>query len=143
MIPAASTETQVADYRGCVVLIYSGDRLFLDYYRTMFLSLGFSPVTATTPQAAKGILRLAIIVYMVVDLDEGLQNSREIIRYARQTQGHAPVVVMSRKSDENLKHDTIGLGATDYLSHPALLDEMVHALVPRAAAARDRNSHLI
>lgn len=141
MIPAPSTQTQTTDYRGCVVLIYSGDRLFLDYYRTMFLSLGFSPVTATTPQAAKGILRLAIIVYMVVDLDEGFQTSRDIIHYARQMQGHAPVVVMSRKSDPSPEQETIDLGATDYLEHPALLDQMVHALIPQGAAARDRRSY--
>lgn len=136
MNQAALAETQVADYRGCVVLIFSSDRMFLDYYRTMFLSLGFSPVTATTPQAARGILRLAIIVYMVVDLDEGFQTSRDIIRYARETQSHAPVVVMSRKSDENLQHDRADLGATDYLEHPALLDEMVQALLPQHASAQ-------
>ena len=129
-------ETQVADYRGCVVLIFSSDRMFLDYYRTMFLSLGFSPVTATTLQAARGILRLAIIVYMVVDLDEGLQTSREIIRYARETQSHASVVVINRRSDENLQPDRADLGATDYLEHPALLDEMVQALLPQHASAQ-------
>ena len=130
MNQAALAETQVADYRGCVVLIFSSDRMFLDYYCKMFLSLGFSPVTATTPQAAKGILRLAIIVYMVVDLDQGLQTSREIIHHARQTQSHAPVVVMSRKPDENLPPDRTDLGATDYLEHPALLDQVVQALLP-------------
>ena len=136
MNQAALAETQVADYRGCVVLIFSSDRTFLDYYRTMFLSLGFSPVTATTPQAARGILRLAIIVYMVVDLDEGFQTSLDIIRYARETQSHASVVVMSRKSDENLQPDRADLGATDYLEHPALLDEMVQALLPQHASAQ-------
>ena len=136
MNQAALAETQVAYYRGCVVLIFSSDRMFLDYYCKMFLSLGFSPVTATTPQAAKGILRLAIIVYMVVDLDQGLQTSREIIHHARQTQSHAPVVVMSRKAHENLHHNTTDLGATDYLEHPALLDEMVQALLPREAFAQ-------
>lgn len=136
MNQAALAETQVADYRGCVVLIFSSDRTFLDYYRTMFLSLGFSPVTATTPQAARGILRLAIIVYMVVDLDEGFQTSLDIIRYARETQSHASVVVMNRKSDENLQPDRADLGATDYLEHPALLDEMVQALLPQHASAQ-------
>lgn len=136
MNQAALAETQVADYRGCVVLIFSSDRMFLDYYRTMFLSLGFSPVTATTLQAARGILRLAIIVYMVVDLDEGLQTSREIIRYARETQSHASVVVINRRSDENLQPDRADLGATDYLEHPALLDEMVQALLPQHASAQ-------
>ena len=136
MNQAALAETQVADYRGCVVLIFSSDRMFLDYYRTMFLSLGFSPVTATTPQAARGILRLAIIVYMVVDLDEGLQTSREIIRYARETQSHASVVVINRRSDENLQPDRADLGATDYLEHPALLEEMVQALLPQHASAQ-------
>ena len=126
----------MADYRGCVVLIFSSDRVFLDYYRAMFLGLGFSPVTATTPQAAKGILRLAIIVYMVVDLDEGLQTSREIIHYARQTQSHAPVVVMSRKPHQNLHPEAASLGATEYLEHPALPDEMVQALLPRDAFAQ-------
>jgi ActR/RegA family two-component response regulator len=140
MNQAALAETQVADYRGCVVLIFSSDRMFLDYYRTMFLSLGFSPVTATTPQAAKGILRLAIIVYMVVDFDEGAQTSREIIHYARQTQSHAPVVVMSRKADENLHHNTTDLGATDYLEHPALLDEVLQALVQQHASAQNVHS---
>lgn len=131
----ASTETQVADYRGCVVLIFSSDRLFLDYYRTMFLSLGFSPVTATTLQAAKGVLRLAIIVYMVVDLGEGIQTSREIIHYARETQCHAPVVVMGRKPHQDSHPVATDLGATDYLEHPALLDEMVQALLPGNAPA--------
>ncbi|HEX5411162.1 MAG TPA: response regulator [Terriglobia bacterium] len=135
MSETVSMETQVADYRGCVVLIYSSDRPFLDYYRTMFLSLGFSPVTATTSQAAKGILRLAIIVYMVVDLDEGLQTSRELIHYARRTQCHAPVVVMSRKPDQDTQPEARDLGATDYLAHPALMDEMVQALLPRDASA--------
>jgi ActR/RegA family two-component response regulator len=50
------------------------------------------------------------------------------------------VVVMSRKADENLHHNTTDLGATDYLEHPALLDEMVQALLPREAFAQ-RSAH--
>lgn len=129
-------ETDDANYKGCAVLIYSGDREFLDYYRTMFLSLGLSPVTATTVEAAVAILRLVIVAYLVVDAEGRLEEHRQVMERARKTQHHAPILVISRKHDPGFQHQVMTMGAADCLEHPALTEDMLHALLPGHALAK-------
>ena len=123
-------EMEIADYKGCAVLVYSEDREFLEYYRTMFLSLGLAPVTATTPEAAMAILRLVIVAYVVVDAGSGIEVCRQVVHRARETQHHAPVVVVSRKTDPDFRHQAMTMGAADCIEHPLLRDSLVHALLP-------------
>lgn len=132
-VPMKSTKfdnLEIPDYKGCAVLIYSGDRRFLDYYRTMFLSLGLTPVTAATSEAALAILRLMIVAYFVVDAKGGLEGCRQLIDRARETQHHAPVLVVSQKPDQDFRQRAMTMGATDCMEHPALMDNMLHALIP-------------
>lgn len=124
---------EIPDYKGCAVLIYSGDRRFLDYYREMFLSLGLTPVTATTSKAALAILRLMIVAYVVVDAEGGLEGCRQLMDRARATQHHAPVLVVSQRPDADFRHQAMTMGAADCMEHPALMDNMMHALLPSHA----------
>jgi ActR/RegA family two-component response regulator len=137
MNPTGTKESQAADYKGCAALICSGDRAFLDYYRAMFISLHFTPVTATTPEAAVAILRLMIVAFVLVDSEEGLEGCRQVIHRARRDQHHADVVVLGRKLDLDFRHQVIAMGAASCLDHPALPDDMVHTLVPGHAEARN------
>lgn len=129
-------DTEIAEFKGSAVLIYSGDRAFLDYYRSMFLSLGLTPVTATTSEAAVAILRLVIVAYVVVDAEGGLERCRQVMRRAYETQHHAPVLVVSQKDDPDFRHKAMTMGATDCLEHPAPPDHMLHALLPSHAFAK-------
>lgn len=126
-------DIEIQDYEGCAVLIYSEDREFLDYYRAMFLSLGLSPVTATTSEAARAILRLMIVAYVVVDADGGLERCRQVMHRARETQHHAPVIVLSQKPDSDFRHQAMLMGAADCMEHPAKSDIMLGALLPSHA----------
>lgn len=124
-----SKESEVADYKGCAILIYSDDRKFLDCYRAVFSSLGFTPITATTPEAATAILRLMIVTFVVADAEEGLEKCRRVMQRARKMQHHAPVVVVSRKLNQYFRRQAEALGAADYLRHPVSPDEMVLMLL--------------
>ncbi len=127
---------EIVDCNGCAVLVYSSDRVFLDYYRTMVLSLGFTPVTATTPEAAVAILRLMIVASVVVDAEGIGEGFRRVVRRAREAQQHAPVVAVSRKLDADFRHQVKAMGAADCLKHPALRDDMVHVLLTDHAYAK-------
>lgn len=129
-------DAEIAEFKGCAVLIYSGDRAFLDYYRSMFMSLSLTPVTATTSEAAMAILRLVIVAYVVVDAEGGIEPCRQVVRRARETQPHAPVLAVSQKHDPGFRHQVIRMGAADCLEHPALPDNMLHALLPGHALAK-------
>ena len=136
MNPTEPDDIEITDFKGCAVLIYTGDRSFLNYYRAMFLSLGFTPITATTPEAAVAILRLMIVAFVLVDAEDGLEGCRHLMHRARETQPHAPVVVVSRKPDPDFRHQAKTMGATDCLEHPVLADNMAHALLPGHAYAK-------
>ena len=131
-----SVKSKISDHKGRVVLLYSGDQEFLKYYRSMFLSLGLTPVTARTPEAALGFLRLMVVAFVVVDQNQGIPRCGQVIRHARAMPYHASVIVISRKQDRDFRDTTTDLGATKYLNHPALQDDMLHALLPKRAYAQ-------
>lgn len=112
----------------CFALIFSSNRDFFSYYREMFISLGFIPIIATTPEAAFAILRLTVVVFVIVDQDEGIFESRRVLDRARQTHQHAPILVVTHKADADSRREALAHGATGYLGHPALRGEIVHAL---------------
>lgn len=128
-------KAKVADYRGCVVLIYCSDRSFLDYYRAMFISLGLSPVTATTPEVAMGVLRLAVVGFVVMDEAGGLSECRMVMRRAGELQHQGTLVVIGRDPDQIFRHEAIALGAAEYLDHPALPEDIIRALLPSHPSA--------
>lgn len=120
--------SKISDFRGCVALVYSGDPDFLNYYGSIFVSLGFTPVTATTPDAAAGMLRLTTVALVMVDQGETLQECREVIHRANETRYHASVVVACRMLSCNSRRDVTALKAMDLLQHPAKREDMVRAL---------------
>ena len=123
-------EMESGDYKGCAILIYSGDREFLEYYRAMFHSLGLAPVTATTSEAALAILRLMIVAYVVVDAGCGIEGCRQVVHRARETQHHAPIVLVCRKADPEFRRQAMTMGAADCIEHPLPPDCLVNALLP-------------
>ncbi len=125
---------------GCVALIFSSDRDFLDYYRGMFIKLGFTPVTTTTPEEALAILRLAIVGLVIVDQGKKIFESQHVLERARETQQHAPVFVITRERDQNYRHEVLAMGAAACLDHPALPDDIAHALVT-SDAREQRSAH--
>lgn len=124
-----SDKSGMEDYKGCAILVYSGDREFLDDCKATFLSMGVTPVTSTTPEAAGAILRLMIVACVVVDAESGPEACREVTRYARETQHTAPVIVVSRKSDPDFRDQAMTMGAAHYLDRPVSPDDMLHALL--------------
>jgi DNA-binding NtrC family response regulator len=115
---------------GCVALIFSSDRNFLDHYRELFMGMGFAPVTTTTPDAAQAILRLTTVTFVVVDQGSKNFETRQVLERVRKEQHHAPVLVIARKADPHFRQEALALGAADYLEHPALRDDVIHALLP-------------
>lgn len=118
------------DAPGCVVLIFSTDRGFLIRYCEMFISLGFKPLTASTPEAATALLRLLVMSLVVLDQESGTAECCQILRRARDLQYHAPALVIARTSDHSFRYEALSLGAADYLDHPALPEDIIHALLP-------------
>ncbi|HET7212155.1 MAG TPA: hypothetical protein VFL79_01085 [Terriglobia bacterium] len=118
------------DAPGCVVLIFSTDRGFLIRYCEMAISMGFKPLTASTPEAATALLRLLVMSLVVLDQESGTAECCQILRRARDLQYYAPVLVIARASDSNFRHEALSLGAENYLDHPALPDDIIHALLP-------------
>lgn len=112
---------------GCVVLVYSTDRDFLEHYRGVFLSLGFVPITAATLEAAMAILRLMVIAFAVVDQSSGIEANRNILRRIQISQPHAVALVVAEESDPHFRREALALGAAEYLHHPADPKDFAHA----------------
>ncbi len=131
-----SAEERREDAAGCPVLIFSGDQNFVDHHRRTLLSLGFVPIAAASAESALSVLRLLVIALVVVDEDEGLCESRMILKRAREIQQHAPVLVVSQRADPESRHQALAMGAAEYLEHPVLPDDVVHAFFPRDSRLR-------
>jgi len=125
------------DSSACAVLIFSADRTFTKHYCGIFLSLGFTPVTATTTEAAIALLRLLVVTLVVVDEESGKSENGQILRRSRDMQYHAPVFVIGGTSNQDFRRQAMALGATDYLDHPASRGDIIHALLPRRSFRKD------
>lgn len=117
------------EHKGCTVLILSCDGNFLEYYRKLFLELGFAPVTANTPDLALGVLHQTVVAFIVVDQSARPSKTRRIMECARRTQRHAPILAIARRPEPQFRHEELSLGAVDYLDHPARSDDIAYALL--------------
>ena len=131
-----SEKTRISGHKDSVVLIYSSDQDFLDYYRAMFVSLGLTPIAATTSESALGLLRLTVVAFVVVDQDDGPQECGQVIRHAREAEYQSTVVVVSRRNHRNPHHEAARFGTAERVDHPAPADDMLDALLPNRAQAR-------
>lgn len=118
------------DAPGCVVLIFSNDRSFINHYCKMFVSLGFKRLTATAPEATILLLRLLVVTLVILDQESGVPEGCRILKRVRHLQYHAPVLVVGRTSYPNFRHEALSLGAADYLDHPAFPKDVIHAFLP-------------
>ncbi|HET9179068.1 MAG TPA: hypothetical protein VFQ24_11985 [Terriglobia bacterium] len=112
---------------GCVVLVFSTDRDFLEHYRGVFLSLGFVPITAATVEAALAILRLMVVAFVVVDQSSGIEADRNILKRVQSAQPHALALVIAEQPDPLFRREALALGAAEYLHHPADSKDFAHA----------------
>lgn len=124
-VSESSTRTDGAE--GCVVLVFSTDRDFLEHYRGVFLSLGFVPITAATVEAALAILRLMVVAFVVVDQSSGMEADRNILKRVQSAQPHALALVIAQQPDAHFRREALALGAAEYLHHPADPKDFAHA----------------
>lgn len=124
-----SNGEQPADDQGCVALVCSEDRNFLEHYRELFGRLGFIPATVTTSEAALTILQMTAVAFVVLDHGSKNLENRRVLQRARESQQHAPTLVITRKPDQDVRHEALAMGATACLIHPVLPDDIVHAIL--------------
>lgn len=123
---------------GFPVLIFSADRVFIEHYCGMFISLRFKPVVATTVGEAVVFLRLLVVAVVVVDGASGKIESGQILRHSRNMQYHAPVLVIGGGSNPDFRSEALALGAADYLDHPAFPEDIIHLLLPSHGPCKRR-----
>lgn len=124
---ASESLTRTEGAEGCVVLVFSTDRDFLEHYRGVFLSLGFVPITAATVEAALAILRLMVVAFVVVDQSSGMEADRNILKRVQSAQPHALALVIAQQPDADFRREALALGAAEYLRHPADPKDFAHA----------------
>lgn len=112
---------------GCVVLVVSTERDFLDHYREVFRALGLVPITATSVAAAMAILNLMIVAMVVVDQRNGLPDVRKVLKRAQNAQPHALGFVIGQDPELRLPNAALELGAAEYLDHPAAAQDFAQA----------------
>jgi DNA-binding NtrC family response regulator len=112
---------------GCVVLVVSTGRDFLDHYRKVFLSLGLVPITATSARAATAILNLMVVAMVVIDQRNGTQAVHKVLKRAHDLQPHALGFVIGHDPDFRLPHEAPAPEVAEYLDHPAAAQDFVHA----------------
>ncbi len=112
---------------GCVVLVVSTERDFLDHYREVFLALGLVPITATSVAAATAILNLMIVAMVVVDQRNGVPAVRKILKRVQNSQPHALGFVIGQDPELRLPSEARALGGAEFLDHPADAQDFLHA----------------
>ncbi len=122
------TSLRTESAKGCVVLVFSTKRDFLEHYRGVFSSLGLVPITVTTAVAAAAILRLMIVGFVVVDQSNGSRANRKILTRVHDDQPHALALVVAQEPDPHFRREALALGAAEYLNHPVAPDDFVQAL---------------
>ena len=123
-------KTRITDFRGCAALIFSSDQAFLDYYRSMIVSLGLTPMTALTSESALGILRMKRVALVVVDEGRGASACRQVLEGVRKFQKRPAVLAISPYGDSLFRAEALKLGVADFLGRPAVRDDFLRALLP-------------
>ena len=114
------------DVKGCVVLVFSAERDFLDHYREVFLSLGLVPITATSVAAAIAILKLMVVAMVVIDQSSGTPAVRKILKRAHKVQPHALGFVIGQDPELRFGSEESLLGPAKFLDHPAAPKDFAH-----------------
>lgn len=120
---------RITDFRGCAALIVSGDQRFLDYYRNLIVSLGMTPVTAQSPDSALAILRMTSVALVIADQAQS-SGCRRFLEGLRRVSKRPAVLVVSPESNSFARLEALELGAAECVNHPAVRDDLVHALIP-------------
>ena len=131
----ATQKSRIPDTQmpGSNVLILSSDRGFIDHHRAILVSIGFTPITAPTLEAALAVLRLMVIELVIVDEETGPLGTQRILKRAGDGEQNVPVLVVGRGSDGELQRQARELGAVGYLDRPAFQDDVVRALLAHCA----------
>jgi two-component system response regulator RegA len=114
---------------GSNVLIFSGDKSFIDHHRAILLSIGFVPITVQTLEAALAILRVMAPELAIVDECVGAVDIQKILKRARDYGKNVPVLIVGSGADAELGIQAIELGSASYLNRPAFQDDVVRALL--------------
>jgi DNA-binding response OmpR family regulator len=115
------------------VLIFSSNAKFIDNHFNMLLSLGFVPITVTTLEAAVVILRMTVIELVIVDEETGVPETQSLLGWVRDNRQGVPVLVVSQRSNDVLRHQALELGAAGYLDRPVFQDDVVQAILAHCA----------
>ncbi len=114
---------------GSSVLIFSGDRGFIDHHRAILLSIGFVPITMNTLEAALAVLQVMVIELVIVDEGTGVLETQRILKRAGDDGQNVPVLVISAGADAELQPQAFELGSVFYLNRPAFQDDVVRVLL--------------
>lgn len=110
------------------VLIVGTDLKFLEYYRSTFLELGFTPMMRTSYESALACLRLFVFDFIVVAQSRLGFEGRFIVEDDWRHADHTCVLVISNKNDSSHRLDAMEVGPVDYLRDPVAVPEMVRAV---------------
>lgn len=120
----------VTDFRGRPALIFSIDQGFLNYYRELTTSLGLIPFTAATSERAANLLWMTRVALVVVDQGRGVWACTRVLKCTRKAQKHAVTLVISNDADSFFREEALSAGASDFLAHPVLREDLLQALIP-------------
>ena len=99
------------------ILVVEDDRSIANFIQTVLEANGYQVLTAERCQ--QGVLMLSSHVPDLVVLDLGLpdMDGGELIRIARRN-STVPIIVLSARTEETDKVETLDLGANDYITKP-------------------------
>lgn len=114
---------------GSNVLVFSNDKGFIDHHRSILLSIGFVPITATTLDAALTVLRIMVIELVIVDEQAGTYETLRALKQGGDGGESVPVLFVSQSSDAASQCQAPDLGSAGYLDRPAFQDDVVRVLL--------------
>ncbi len=107
------------------VLIIEDDSSLLELVISSFKSEGFTCTGISNGTDAMADLSRNCYDLIVMDLDLGDINGKEIIDLMRKQSFDQPIIVMSTYSSINTKVELFNIGCDDYITKPFIVDELL------------------
>ncbi len=114
------------------ILIVDDEPDVTSYLRSYFQQHQFEVLTASSGEAGLSLLLLKkpAIVLLDMKLGDGL-SGMEVLRRGLAAKTGAQIIVVTAVDDKNVATLAMGLGATDYLTKPFMLDELEQIVLNR------------
>ena len=109
------------------LLIVDDDDVYCSVLKDAFKQRGFDVQTAQDGESAQTLIQHEAVDLAVIDLRLGQTTGLSLIKQVKERNGSAKIVMLTGYASIATAVEAVKLGATQYLTKPVNVDEIIHA----------------